>query len=63
MRRSPLVATVLAIAVSVPLSSLQPASGVRRPAGPEPVAGTRTPEASTATRLADRRSLVTGDRF
>jgi len=63
MRRSPLVAALLAIAVSVPLSSLQPAAGVRRPAGPEPAAGTRTPEASTGTRLADRRSLVTGDRF
>ncbi|MFY0408194.1 glycogen debranching protein [Solicola sp. PLA-1-18] len=62
MRRPhPLVAALAAAALAVPLlaTSVAVADDGHRD-GPR---STRTPELSTSTRLADRRSLVVGDRF
>ncbi len=61
MRRTPLVVAVLSTALVLPLSALASPSPAAD-ANPESPA-LRSPELSTSTRLADRRSLVVGDRF
>ena len=62
MRRTPLVAAVLSTALAPPLTGMSPATSA--PAPDDPTArALRSPELSTTTRLADRRSLVVGDRF
>ncbi len=60
MRRTPLLAAAVTTALIVPLAVT--GSAVSAPA---PSAGSvaRSPELSTSSRLADRRSLVVGDRF
>ena len=64
MRRIPLVAAVVSAALAVPLSLSQPAVGAPAPSASNPEArANRSPELSTGTRLADRRSLVVGSRF
>jgi hypothetical protein len=64
MRRTSLIAAALATALMVPLSLIEPAAGARpSAAGPTAAAAPRSPELTTSTRLADRRSLVVGDRF
>jgi len=62
MRRTPLVAAVLSTALALPLSGMSPAASAPAPDDPTAPA-LRSPELSTTTRLADRRSLVVGDRF
>ena len=66
MRRTPFVAALLSTALVLPVSLLSGASGagakLAAPDDPESSA-LRSPELSTSTRLAERRSLVVGDRF
>ena len=62
MRRTPLVAAVLSTALALPLTGMSPAASAPAPDDPTAPA-LRSPELSTTTRLADRRSLVVGDRF
>src|SRR6478752_3636893 len=66
MRRTPFVAALLSTALVLPASLLSAASsaGAKPAASDNPESSTlRAAELSTATRLADRRSLVVGDRF
>src|SRR6478672_3406657 len=62
MRRTVLVAAVLSTALALPLTGLSPAASAPAPDDPT-AAALRSPELSTTTRLAERRSLVVGDRF
>ena len=66
MRRTPLAVTALATVLAVPLALVQPASGAGTAsagAGNPEAASARSPELGTADDLAQRRSLVVGDRF
>jgi hypothetical protein len=69
MRRTHLGVTLLAILLTGSFALTGPAVGARRPAEQAPDAASRaaalarSPELSTSSRLADRRSLFTGDRF
>jgi hypothetical protein len=65
MRPTPLAATALSAALLLTMGVVDTASSVPSGrAGPDPgVRGLRSPELGTSTRLADRRSLVIGDRF
>ena len=65
MRRTPLVAAVLSTALVLPLSVVDAASSApARRTGDDPESSAlRSAELSATTRLADRRSLVVGDRF
>ncbi len=66
MRRTPFVAALLSTALVLPVSLLSGASGAgAKPAAPDDPESSalRSPELSTSTRLAERRSLVVGDRF
>jgi hypothetical protein len=67
MRRTPSAAALsasLVAALVIALTSAQPAAGTRSRSTDDPEArSNRSPELSTTTRLADRRSLVVGDRF
>src|SRR6476660_7249178 len=64
MRRAPLVAAVLSTALALPHTGMAPASSAPARAGDDPTSpALRSPELSTTSRLADRRSLVVGDRF
>src|SRR3954453_12658718 len=65
MRRSPLALAAISAALLLPMGAVDTASSApARHAGPGPTAAVlRSPELSTGTRLADRRSLVVGDRF
>ena len=66
MRRTPFVAALLSTALVLPASLLSAASsaGAKPAASDNPESSTlRAPELSTTSRLADRRSLVVGDRF
>ena len=67
MRRTPFVAALLSTALVLPVSLLSGASGAgakpRRPSDDPESSALRSPELSTSTRLAERRSLVVGDRF
>jgi hypothetical protein len=62
MRRTPLVAAVLSTALALPMTGMSPAASAPAPGDPTAPA-LRSPELSITTRLADRRSLVVGDRF
>ncbi|MDQ6641627.1 MAG: glycogen debranching protein, partial [Actinomycetota bacterium] len=61
MRRTPFTAAVLSTVILLPLSVGASASGA--PPYDPTSAALRPPELSTTSRLADRRSLVVGDRF
>jgi hypothetical protein len=65
MRRTHLGATLSACLLTISLAAAAPATGApgRDDPGPGRAAPTRTPELSTGSQLADRRSLFVGDRF
>ena len=64
MRRAPLVVAVLCTALALPLTVMSSATSAPARAADDPTSPSlRSPELSTTTRLADRRSLVVGDRF
>src|SRR4029078_4336344 len=64
MRSAPLVVAVLCTALALPLTVMSSATSAPARAADDPTSPTLpSPELSTTTRLADRRSLVVGDRF